>query len=267
MSPLLNSEPNEHKTLLSENREQGVYKCGDWVERPASAWSPSVKALLDFLHSHGFTQCPRSIALDDKTETLSFVSGQTFDYPLKGSVASEEALRSAATLLREFHNVSAKFIGHDSSVMTWMLPSREPVEVICHGDFAPYNVALNKNVVTGVFDFDTAHPGPRIWDLAYAVYCWAPFKMHPDDSLGTMQTQIKRARQFCDAYGADIAQRKGLVNAMIERLQALVAFMVSQAEAENAQFNAHIEANHHVAYLNDIEYLKSHAGLIEAGII
>ncbi|UGA53370.1 phosphotransferase [Vibrio sp. VB16] len=73
-----------------------------------------------------------------------------------------------------------------------MLEPREPFEFICHGDFTPYNVALSENTVVGVFDFDTAHPAPRIWDLAYSIYCWSPFKTDSVDKLGTIAEQVFR---------------------------------------------------------------------------
>ncbi len=34
-------------------------------------------------------------------------------------------------------------------------------------DFAPYNITFVDGCVHGIIDFDTLHPGPRIWDVAY----------------------------------------------------------------------------------------------------
>ncbi|WP_405867085.1 phosphotransferase [Streptomyces sp. NBC_01515] len=44
-----------------------------------------------------------------------------------------------------------------------------PVEVICHGDFAPYNCVFTGEGAVGLIDFDAARPGPRAWDLALHV--------------------------------------------------------------------------------------------------
>jgi len=49
-------------------------------------------------------------------------------------------------------------------------PSHVPAEVICHGDVAPYNCVFRDGRPVAFIDFDTAHPGVRIWDLAYAAY-------------------------------------------------------------------------------------------------
>ena len=140
--------------------------------------------------------------------------------------------------------------------------ANEPIEVICHGDFAPYNVALTDNEVMGVFDFDTAHPAPRVWDLAYAVYCWAPFKSNNDDSLGEISDQIERAVLFCNAYQATEQQREELVTTMIARLQALLNFMKQQANEGNTQFQQNLDDGHHLSYEKDIEYLIKNRQLI-----
>jgi Ser/Thr protein kinase RdoA (MazF antagonist) len=147
-----------------------------------------------------------------------------------------------------------------------MLPSREPQEVICHGDFTPYNVALEGNEVVGVFDFDTAHPAPRVWDLAYSIYCWAPFKTDPIDTLGSLSEQIKRAKIFCDSYRASVAMREDLVEMMATRLQSLVDYMCQQASAGDKQFTNNLEDGHHLSYLKDIHYLQQNKVAIITGI-
>ncbi|MFD2178433.1 phosphotransferase enzyme family protein [Veronia pacifica] len=251
--------------VLSGGRERSIYRDNQTVIRPAKPWSNTIHALLTHLHLQEFTQCPHVIALTPTEEQLSYVEGDTFDYPLNGHIASTEALISAAKLLRNLHDASIGFLKQVEKPV-WMLPAREPTEVICHGDFAPYNVALDKTSVSGVFDFDTAHPGPRIWDLAYSVYCWAPFKTHEYDSMGTLEQQIERAKIFLDAYDASKEHRHTLVEFMIIRLESLIAFMVSEAESGDRQFDADLSTGHGIAYQNDITYLRQHNQIITSGI-
>ncbi|GHA52890.1 aminoglycoside phosphotransferase family protein [Photobacterium aphoticum] len=245
---------------------------GDNVLRPLSPWSPTIHRYLDHLHRHGITQVPRCVGIEGDQERLTFVAGETFNYPLTGDIAHLDALTSAGALLRRIHDASVSFLsapflttGVDERI--WMLPPREPAEVICHGDFAPYNVALQQGQVVGVFDFDTAHPAPRLWDLAYAIYCWAPFKTHEADRLGTLDDQILRAKAFCDSYGVTQAQRAALAAAMVERLTALVDFMHTEANSGNVQFAANIVDGHHLAYVADIAYIQRHAVAITQGIL
>ncbi|MCE2596985.1 phosphotransferase [Motilimonas cestriensis] len=253
--------PNEHaannKVTLQHHR----------VYRETGSWTPAVHQLLTYLAEQQFEGVPQCLGMTpDGREVLTLVAGEVCDGRLTGEQTNDNTLQSAAKFLRQFHDCSARW-SEKGSQSDWMLPVREPVEVICHGDYAPYNVAFKGEQVIGLFDFDTAHPGPRIWDLAYAIYCWAPFKTHPNDAMGTLGEQISRARLFCQAYGLEHGQRVTLVDNMIERLTALVSFMQAQAEQGNRDFQQHIAAGHHLSYLHDIDYLTSNQNQITQGLL
>ncbi|MFH0258269.1 phosphotransferase [Vibrio rumoiensis] len=245
-----------------------IYRHEDSVVRPLNTWSQTVHLLLNHFQLKGLIESPIFLGYQGENECLSFVEGETYNYPLSGPIASDEALISSAKLLKKMHDASVDFLSlHSSDDLHWMLEAREPKEVICHGDFTPYNVSLKGNKVVGVFDFDTAHPAPRVWDLAYSIYCWAPFKTDSIDRLGTLAQQIERARIFCDAYNATQQQREVLVETMIQRLQSLVLFMQSQAACGNEQFSQNIAQGHHLSYLNDIEYLRQYHFQITAQLL
>ncbi|MGF1909422.1 aminoglycoside phosphotransferase family protein [Vibrio kasasachensis] len=254
---------------LSGGREGVIFKRGEFVVRPLNPWSNSVHQLLDHYKNNGVIGCPQFIAIEDgDKEVLTFVKGDTYNYPLRGAIASDVALLSAAKILRVLHDVSSDFLAENRfQALLWMLPEREPQEVICHGDFTPYNVTLDGEVVTGVFDFDTAHPAPRIWDLAYSIYCWAPFKTDSIDALGDLHQQTDRAIKFCDAYGATAEQRCQLVTNMVERLNALVDYMQQQSKQGNEKFISDIENGHHLSYLADIDYLLKNQKFITSGLL
>jgi len=243
---------------LQGGREGLVHRLGDKVYRPSGFWSPAIHRLFAHLKSEQFDFAPESFGFDDNgNEILSYVSGDVYNYPLVGAISTEQALCSSAALLRQYHDATVSFVQNQQcDDLKWLIPAREPQEVICHGDYAPYNVALSGDTVVGLFDFDTAHPGPRIWDIAYAVYCWAPFKTNEYDALGNLTDQALRAKQFCDSYGLPHQDRELLVDAMISRVSALVDFMHSEAEKGNEAFIANIKDGHHLAYIADIEYLK-----------
>lgn len=54
----------------------------------------------------------------------------------------------------------------------------QPFEVICHNDFAIYNIIFNHKLPVGIIDFDNAGPGPRLWDIAYTLYTCVPLSRH-----------------------------------------------------------------------------------------
>ncbi|CZF81884.1 Homoserine kinase [Grimontia celer] len=233
----------------------GIYRVRNQVIRPANKTTQTIHGLLNHLHLQGFHQCPIPIALDHERETVSFVEGQVYNYPLQGNIASKQTLKSAAKLLRQMHDASASYVDSLKGNENWMLPVRKPTEVICHGDYAPYNLVLDGEEAVGIIDFDTAHPAPRMWDLAYAVYCWAPFKTHEFDKMGTLDEQIARAVIFCKAYGMTKEEISGLPDVMIERLEALVSFMRKEAEEGNEAFQQNLEDGHDLAYEEDIQYI------------
>jgi len=254
--------------FLPGGRKNKIARVANTVRRPAGPWTESVHALLRHVRAEGFTAVPQPLGFDEAgNEIVTFLAGEVCNYPLSAAAASEQALVSAAQLLRAYHEATVPFLTQNLEGHTWQLPSRTPAEVICHGDFAPYNVVLNGRQAVGIIDFDTAHPGPRSWDIAYALYRWAPFT-HPQnpDGLGDLETQIGRARLFCDAYGFPAAQQHSLVDVMILRLETLVNYMRAEAQKGNEAFIANLADGHHLLYLADIAYLGEKRPFILAGL-
>lgn len=145
-----------------------------------------------------------------------------------------------------------------------MFPCKDPQEVICHNDFAPYNICFDGQHAIGIIDFDTAHPGPRVWDIAYALYRFAPFTNPKNkDGFGGLEDQILRARLFCDAYGLKSNDRIGLADLIIERLQNLLDFLMQSAKQGNKKYEINLKDGHHLKYLGDLEYIKLHKNAIQ----
>lgn len=216
-----------------------VTRVGATVRRPTGPWSPRVHELLRHLEARGFRPAPRLLGVTrDGDEVLDFLPGAvTEDRP------SDALVVSAAEVLRDYHHATADLA---ATVATdgWLLPAREPVEVVCHGDFAPYNCVVRDDRVVGVIDFDVAHPGPRLWDVAYAAYRWV---------LQDADGPDRRLRLFCDTYGLSEGDRAALPGVVVARLHAMVDFMRGQAAAGHAAFAGHIAAGHDALYLRDAE--------------
>ncbi|MEJ2857647.1 MULTISPECIES: phosphotransferase [unclassified Saccharothrix] len=230
-----------------------VVRIGRTVRRPVRAWSEAVQWLLSGLAAAQVRGVPRWHGVDDEgREVLTFLPGEA------GSAygGPETALVSAAKLLRRIHDATAAL--PDKASHPWQLPAVEPVEVVCHGDFAPYNCAFHDGETTGVFDFDTAHPGPRSWDLAYAVYRFAGLStvagLEPDE-------QASRARLFLDSYGRTRGERLDVVDALVPRLLALIHFMRTGAANGDPNFARHIEEGHADLYLRDADHITAHRPL------
>lgn len=232
-----------------------VRRVGGHVVRPAGAHSPSVHRVLRHVREQGFSGCPEVISLDDDgTETLSFVPGEVTGYPLADSFRADRALVTAAKLLRAYHDASLSFPVDSSD--RWFLPPRHPREVVCHGDFAPYNCVMDEGDVVGIFDFDTAHPGPRLWDVGYAAYRWVPLAGPTNvHGFGDTAEQQRRLHKFCDAYGeTDIS---GVLVSAIDRLEAMVEFIRRSAAEGNVAFARHVNDGHDLLYVADTEHIRN----------
>lgn len=173
-------------------------------------------------------------------------------------------IERSAKLLLKYHECSREYILQLTGSERWMLPIINPVEVMCHGDFAPYNVTIIDNNPIGIIDFDTLHPGPVLWDIAYAIYRWIPFNgpQNPDHYYD-LEEQIRKAKLFFDSYGLEINKRAEFPLVLIKRLQSLVDFMLKEAECGNEDFKLNIKEGHLQAYLHDIQYIKNNAERIK----
>lgn len=234
-----------------------VSRVGATVRRPAGPWTPTVHRLLEHVAAAGFGGAPRAHGFDPEgREILDFVPGEVAHYPAPDHTWSEATLRRIGVMLRDYHDATEGF----ASDGPWYLPPREPAEVICHGDVAPYNTVFRDGLPVAFIDFDTAHPGPRLWDVAYAAYRFVPLS-----TGGDVGEQARRLRIFCDAYGLAAADRPGLPLMVRERLHALVALMHARASAGEAAFARHLADGHHTLYLADAEHVVRHAAvLVEA---
>ncbi len=246
------------KELLHGGREGKIKKKKDKVLRPANLWTPYVHAFLTYMHENGFSCIPKPYGItEDGTEMVSYVEGVVYHDSLPEEIMTDEVLIEVAGLLRRYHDIGAGYVLKLEGNEPWMLEKRSPAEVMCHGDFAPYNLTFADGHVQGMIDFDTLHPGPRLWDIAYAVYRWVPFVSPQNpDYRGDLEHQLQRVRLFAEAYGLDEKQREQLPDMMIERLQALVTYMKREAEAGNRDVLQNIADGHMKMYLDDMQYIK-----------
>jgi Ser/Thr protein kinase RdoA (MazF antagonist) len=203
-----------------------VVRDGDTVRRATGAWTPTIHRYLNHLADAGIDWIPRVIGVDGDREILSFVDGDVPLYPLPEWVWTDEALADAARRLRVLHDAS---IGFDTSDAVWQLPDHGPIEVVCHNDFAPHNLAFDRGHVVGAIDFDTSSPGSRVWDLAYLATRMVPLSAeHPEGSPAENQSH-RRVQLMLDAYESTLPRSEVLRVAII-RLRDLARFSLAKAD-------------------------------------
>jgi hypothetical protein len=240
-----------------------VTRVGDTIRRQAGPWSGQVQALLAHLRASGIDEVPAPLGFDELgREVLSYIPGQVGHFPQPWR-HDQQVLSSAARLLRRLHDASRPV----AQVYPggWQAPTREPVEVICHGDFAPYNCVFRAGALVGVIDFDHAHPGSRLWDLAYALYRFCAL-MDPSnpESDGSLADQCQRLRLFCDEYG--LADRSKLVPTLQARVGYMADFLLQGAAQGDMRCQANIDAGHLAIYTTDLAHLRAHADQLQQAL-
>jgi len=228
------------------------------VRRPLAAWTPAVHGLLRHLESIGFEGVPRAVAVEEDRDVVTFVPGEVGHYPLNARQWSDGAMLDAARWLRRFHDATASyrpFVGP----WRFVYPDPSQHEVICHNDYAPYNMTFVEDRPVGLIDFDTACPGPRIWDVAYAAYRFVPLVDHAyAREIGMMHPDpARRLALFCEAYGLENPDE--VITTAARRLEALCEHMEREAAAGNFVHRSNIAAGHLDLYRGHIQLLRSEA--------
>jgi aminoglycoside phosphotransferase (APT) family kinase protein len=191
------------------------------VRRQAGPWTANVHRLLEAYASAGIAETPRPLGFTaDGRERLTFLPGDVPNYPMPAWVWDESVLRDAAELLRRLHDASEPLAGTRDG---WRSPVREPAEVVCHNDFAPYNLVFTDGRLTGVIDFDYCSPGPRAWDLAYLAYRLVPLTGWVEPDEPTEPERGRRLARLIDAYGLELRPSE-VVAVVVDRLDALAEF-------------------------------------------
>jgi hypothetical protein len=259
------SDAREREVVLAGGNMTQVVAVGGTVRRTRGPWTPMVHALLRHLRAAGFGPVPEPLGTDEQgREVLSRLPGRPATYPLADFVVSERMLAVAARTLRRYHDATAGFVPPAGAVWHW--PAHEPAEVVCHNDFAPYNLLFEGQRLTGIIDFDLATPGPRAWDAGYAAYRFVPLTdpANPDVAFAGVDEQARRLRAFCAAYGADALAPAAVVDAAIGKLREMIAFIVGAAAGGDPAQRAVLARGDVAIYERDAVHLERHRDRLAA---
>lgn len=183
----------------------GAVRVGSSVRKVSGPWTPSVHALLRFMLDAGFDLVPVPQGLDDRgREVLSWLEGTPGYRPWPAALLSDEGVVELAGVLRRYHNAVRFFDpGPDA---TWRAGQRgvRDGEIVCHGDFGPWNTVWRDESVVGVIDWDMAEPDDPIMDVAFLALQVVPLRSDDYASnagFGSMPPRGQRLRVLCEAYG------------------------------------------------------------------
>ena len=200
------------------------------VTRPAGPQSRTVHSFLRHLRGKGLDCVPEPLSLDEETEVLRFIDGESGGDGWKNQ-HDEQGLRSAAQLMRRIHDASTDWVPpRDASFNA--PPSAAGGDVFVHGDPGPWNFVWRDGQAIALIDWDLLRPAARIDDVAYALLWFAPMR----DDESTLEWH----------HFQEVPDRRGRIDAFLEAYGMAGGFDV--AEAVIRRRHATIE---HVRFLAD----------------
>lgn len=202
-----------------------VRRVGDVVRRNAGPWSPAVHAWLARLAEVGAGLAPRPVALDLEagTEELTYVPGVVLSGGASpGYLWHDDTLTAVARLVRRLHDTAQSFVSPAGAAWQQAMAFPGGGDVICHNDLAPWNTVFAGERPVAFIDWDEAAPGPRWWDVVYALWHFVPLYGDPASDpfgLAEFEPRGRRSRLFCDAYG--LQDRERLVDQIVQRQRSV----------------------------------------------
>ncbi len=256
---------DKNEELLSGGNVSNVYRSGNTVRRETKPDSKNIHKLLQHLENKGFNFAPRFLGIDEKNrEILTFIEGEAGNYPLKKYMWSNDALKEIAGMLRLYHDAVSDFPIDESWQPIDNTP--QPFEVVCHNDFAVYNIIFSGEKPAGIIDFDVAAPGPRLWDIAYTLYTCVPLSRlyHTETGEAVYYDRAKDAERikqrvalFFQSY--DMA---GLEHSFLEmvllRVDGLCKTIRRKAEEGDKAFQKMIDEGHLEHYQKELQFIREY---------
>jgi aminoglycoside phosphotransferase (APT) family kinase protein len=116
-------------------------------------------------------------------------------------------------------------------------------------------------------DWDLAAPGPRMWDVAYALWHFTPLYGDPSSDpypIDTFEPRARRVALFCDAYGLD--DRTGLVEAIVAVQQTAHDAIKNGAEDGNPAYQRLWELGACDGIRRQIAFVQAHRAELERAV-
>jgi len=225
----------DHQVLQEEPHRQ-VVRIGDTVRRPMHPWSPTIHEVLRHLEDVGFPHAPRLLGIDsDGREVLTYIDGESGGAAW-AKVVDDAGLVAMAHLMRDYHDAVRGFRPTAGSGWAACAGSFDADDLVCHGDFGPWNLVWRGSQPVGILDWDYAWPAAPIHDVAYALEYVTPFR---DDRVCVESLRypapperLRRLERFAEAYG--LTTTTGLVDEVFAQ-QHQVWVRARQLAAEGRQ--------------------------------
>ena len=180
-------------------------RIGSTVRKQAGQWTPTIHALLRFLRDTGFDLAPEPLGFDDQgREMLTWLDGRAAMRPWPEALLRDEGVVVLAQALRRYHDVVQAFDPGEEACWRVGCRTLDPGEVVCHGDFAPWNTVWNADRLVGLIDWDMAEPGIPMADITFLAQHLVPLRSDTwarGVGFASSPPRARRLALLCDAYG------------------------------------------------------------------
>jgi hypothetical protein len=177
---------------------------GDYVHRATGEWSPTIHSLLTHLETVGFDAAPRFRGTDtDGREILTYLAGDAATRPWPQELLADTGVAAMAALLRSYHAAVRDFRPDTSHWQIFNRAMRED-DIVVHGDIRPWNTIWRSGVPIGIIDWDLAHPGRAIEDVAQLAWYIVPLRDEAHAHLcgfDALPDRRSRLATLCAGYG------------------------------------------------------------------
>ncbi len=251
--------------VLQDQPHRSVVRVGDTVRRPTYPWTATIHELLRYLEAVDFPYSPRVLGIgEDGREVLTYIAGESGPAGW-AKVVDDAGLVAMARLLRAYHDAVTGF--RPAAVAGWAARGGPPGdgELICHGDFGPWNLVWRDAHPVGILDWDYAWPGSAMHDIAYALEYVTPFRSDRECLRGlhypAPPERRRRLERFVEAYG--LSSTAGLVDEVIGQQQTVLD-RARRLAADGHQPQLALQAGDHFeAVAERIRWSQEHRHLFE----
>ena len=172
------------------------------VRRKLTDTSAAIHQLLKYLETKNLAGVPRLLNSDENYEYLTYISGKPIFRPWEDTIKSDRFIASLGKWLKDYHHVIGGFRLQGDARFNWGSVSPDPEMIVCHGDLGPWNCIQLDSKLQGIIDWDLAHYGYAMDDIAECAFTFIPICPYDCESIAQISDadKLRRLSVFCEAY-------------------------------------------------------------------
>ena len=162
---------------------------------------------------------------------------QSYTQLIRGAAESADSTRVSVGLQRVAEGCEQRI---ESAADALALGQPGPPQLHIHGDYQPHNLAFTGERVSAIYDFDAARWEQRIYEVAYALFCFTGLRWDADSPLTPALVDdgldILRIHSFLSAYGREAPPAEDEAELLASALTLVFPIAFANGIAEDIVF-------------------------------